>query len=264
MKYHIRNLNKIITIFSLFAAILILIGISYSSKPNIQKSVKSVTSRNLTKPKITIIATISPIISNTLYNVLKVIDGDTINVSINGKSETLRLIGIDTPETVDPRKPVQCFGREASNKAKEILSGKKVFLESDPTQGERDKYNRLLRYVFLEDGTFYNKFMISDGFAHEYTYNLPYKYQKEFKKAQTEAMNNKKGLWADNACNNFVNTTPVITISVIPNSGNYSCNGKTKCTQMINCEEAKFYLNSCGASTLDGDKDGTPCESLCN
>ncbi len=184
---------------------------------------------------------------------------------IDGKKETLRLIGIDTPETVDPRKPVQCFGKEASAKAKSLLSGKSVRLEADPTQGERDKYQRLLRYVFLEDGTNFDKLMISEGYAHEYTYNTPYKYQSEFKQAQKEAEASKVGLWADNACPTV--TSQQTTTTPSGSSGDnsiFTCAGKTTCGQMASCAEAQFYLNSCGVSRLDGDKDGVPCESLCN
>ncbi len=138
--------------------------------------------------------------ANVTAKVIRVIDGDTIKVLINNKEDTVRLIGIDTPETVDPRKPVQCFGIEASNKAKETLNGKTITLESDPTQGNRDKYQRFLRYVFINDLNF-NKFMISEGYAHEYTYqNSPYKYMEEFKNAEKEAWKNKKGLWDENAC----------------------------------------------------------------
>ncbi|MBI2613319.1 MAG: thermonuclease family protein [Candidatus Levybacteria bacterium] len=199
--------------------------------------------------------------------VTKVIDGDTIQVDIYGKNETLRLIGIDTPETVDPRKPVQCFGKEASAKAKSLLSNKSVRLEADPTQGERDKYQRLLRYVFLEDGTNFNKLMISEGYAHEYTYNTPYKYQLEFKQAQKDAEMNKLGLWADNACSTSTpqsTPTTIINGTTSDNNGNFTCAGKTTCGQMASCAEAQFYLNSCGVSRLDGDKDGVPCETLCN
>ena len=157
---------------------------------------------------------------NGLHRVISVTDGDTLKVSIDGKTETLRLIGIDTPETLDFRKPVQCFGKEASNKAKEILSGKNVKLESDPTQGERDKYNRLLRYVFLEDGTFYNKLMIADGYAHEYTYQSnPYKYQLDFKKAEKEAREQNKGLWGSGTCNGDT-TQPVDSIKTVKNISN--------------------------------------------
>ena len=140
------------------------------------------------------------IITIKTYPVVKVVDGDTIDVNIDGKIERLRLIGIDTPETVDPRKSVQCFGKEASNKAKELLSGQLVSLEADESQGERDKYKRLLRYVFLVNGTNFNLYMISEGFAHEYTYDQPYKYQSEFKQAEIEARNNSKGLWSPETC----------------------------------------------------------------
>ena len=150
--------------------------------------------------------------------VKQVIDGDTFKVNIAGKVESLRMIGIDTPETVDPRKPVQCFGVEASNKAKLLLTGKKVSLEVDPSQGERDKYDRLLRYAYLEDGTFFNKVMISDGYAHEYTYGTPYKYQVEFKQAEADARNGKRGLWADNACAEAtVVPTPTPALTPAPN-----------------------------------------------
>jgi micrococcal nuclease len=135
------------------------------------------------------------------YSVVKVVDGDTLDVSIDGKVERLRLIGIDTPETVDPRKPVQCFGVEASNKAKSVLTGKKVSLEADNTQGERDKYDRLLRYVFLEDGTNFNQLMIEQGYAHEYTYDVPYMYQQQFKLAQINAKLGAKGFWSPDTCN---------------------------------------------------------------
>lgn len=200
-----------------------------------------------------------------LYTVSSVIDGDTIQVVIDGKKETLRLIGIDTPETVDPRKPVQCFGKEASAKAKSLLSGKSVGLESDPTQGERDKYQRLLRYVFLEDGTNFNKLMISEGYAHEYTYNTPYKYQSEFKQAQKEAETSNVGLWADDACPTGTPQPSTQTSGTSPaTTGEFTCAGKTTCGQMASCAEAQFYLNTCGVSRLDGDKDGVPCESICN
>jgi len=133
-------------------------------------------------------------------NVNRVIDGDTIEVILNGQKKKVRLIGINTPETVDPRRPVQCFGKEASNYAKQLLTGKTVYLESDPTQGDLDKYKRLLRYVWLDGETNVNKAMIADGYAYEYTYNTPYKYQVEFKAAQKEAEDANRGLWSPTAC----------------------------------------------------------------
>lgn len=145
------------------------------------------------------------------YKVLGVVDGDTFKVDINGTETAIRLIGIDTPETVDPRKTVQCFGKEASARAKELLTNKEVYLESDPTQGDRDKYNRPLRYAFFTDGTFFNKLMIRDGYAHEYTYNIPYKYQQEFKDAEKYAREHQLGLWSPNTCNGITTTSAAIT-----------------------------------------------------
>lgn len=147
---------------------------------------------------------IKTILPDGFYKVVRVIDGDTILVYINGKNQSVRLIGINAPETNDPRKKVECFGKEAKEKAIELLTDKNVRLIKDPTQGDKDKYQRLLRYVFLEDGTNFNKLMIEEGYAFEYTYNIPYQYQKEFKLAQKEAEKNKKGLWADNVCDNFI------------------------------------------------------------
>lgn len=135
------------------------------------------------------------------YLVNEVIDGDTIRIKNNESIETIRLIGINTPETKHPTKPQECFGNEASEKAKSILTNQYVELESDPTQSDKDIYDRLLRYVFLKDGTNFNKMMIEEGFAFEYTFEQPYKYQQEFKDAESEAKNNYKGLWSESTCN---------------------------------------------------------------
>lgn len=134
--------------------------------------------------------------------VVKVVDGDTLDVDLGRKVERIRLIGIDTPETVDPRKPVQCFGREASNRAKELLDGKTVWLEADPSQGERDDTSsrRLLRYVWLSETVMFNYEMVARGYAHEYTYETPYKYQQQFKQAQAEARDAERGLWSPTTC----------------------------------------------------------------
>jgi len=209
-----------------------------------------------------------------LYSVVKVVDGDTLSVSINGKTETIRLIGINTPETVDPRKPVECFGKEASNKAKELLSGKRVRLETDSTQGDRDKYGRLLRYVWLEYDIFFNKQMISDGYAYEYTYSKPYKYQSEFKQAEAEAKQAKRGLWADGACaiaktNDAPSTVQQPAPQAPSNSSQYDCSGnKYNCSDFKTHNEAQAVFEYCGGTSndvhkLDGsDKDGLACESL--
>jgi micrococcal nuclease len=139
--------------------------------------------------------------SASFYPIIRVVDGDTFHVSVEGKDETVRMIGIDTPETQDPRKPVQCYGKEASEETKRLLTGKSVRLENDPTQGDKDKYNRLLRFVFLSDGTDVNEYLVRQGYAFEYTYESnPYRYQTQFLQAQKEAREQKRGLWADNTC----------------------------------------------------------------
>jgi micrococcal nuclease len=110
------------------------------------------------------------------------------------------MIGMDTPESVDPRKPVQCFGLEASAQAKAILGGQSVYLEIDPSQDTVDKYGRTLAYVWTTSGRLFNLDMITDGYAHEYTYYVPYRYQQEFKAAQSDARTQERGLWSPNAC----------------------------------------------------------------
>lgn len=134
------------------------------------------------------------------YPVVEVVDGDTIKVQRDGTRTTLRLIGIDTPETKDPRKPVQCFGREASAHASELLSGTSVWITADPTQDAIDKYGRTLVYVWLPDGRSYNWLMIEDGYAHEYTYDIPYRYMDAFKAAERDARENDRGLWSPTTC----------------------------------------------------------------
>ena len=136
------------------------------------------------------------------YQVQKVVDGDTIEIFRYGKTEKVRLIGVDTPETMDPRKPVQCFGKEASDNTKHLLEGQKVRIETDPLVGERDKYNRLLAYVWLGRDKLINLDIINNGYAHEYTYrSQSYKYQSDLKSAEKIAKENNLGFWSPQTCN---------------------------------------------------------------
>ncbi len=129
--------------------------------------------------------------------VIKVVDGDTIEVQIGNDSFKVRLVGIDTPETVDPRRPVGCFGKQASNETKSLLSGKEVILQKDIS--DTDKFKRLLRYVYLplENGKllFVNDYLVREGFAKVYTYPPDVKFNQQFLEAQKSARENKKGLW---------------------------------------------------------------------
>jgi micrococcal nuclease len=118
----------------------------------------------------------------------------------------VRLLGINSPESVDPRRTVECFGKEASNYAKENFLGKNVIVKTDNTQSMYDKYNRLLAYVYLYNssstiGEMINERLIRDGYAYEYTYDKPYTYQVDFKALQSAAQSDGAGLWSVNTCN---------------------------------------------------------------
>lgn len=140
-----------------------------------------------------------PALGLSSARVTRVIDGDTVEVTVGVQRTSLRAIGIDTPE-LDPRTLVQCFGREASARTKELLEGQTVSLEADSSQSDRDQYGRTLRYVWLADGRLFNLEMIREGFAHEYTFEVPYKYQEAFKRAQAEAREQNRGLWSPDTC----------------------------------------------------------------
>lgn len=146
--------------------------------------------------------------SSGLVKVTRVIDGDTIEIE---GGERIRYIGIDTPETVDPRKPVQCLGVEASRKNKELVEGKEVRLEKDIT--DKDKYGRLLRYVWI-GGALINLELVKQGFAQSYSYPPDVKYQDDFVKAEREARDAKRGLW--DACQQVDAPSAVTLVVPLP------------------------------------------------
>jgi micrococcal nuclease len=125
--------------------------------------------------------------------VTNVVDGDTIVVAGVG---TVRLIGVDTPETVDPRTPVQFFGKEASAFTRRLALGKVVRLEFDTDR--TDKYQRTLSYVYLPDGMFLNAEIVKQGYGHAYV-KYPFKYLDQFRTYEREAREAQRGLWADAA-----------------------------------------------------------------
>lgn len=183
---------------------------------------------------------VSPSTEGERFRVVRVVDGDTIEVEINGKTEPVRYIGIDTPETVDPRRPVQCFGVAASKKNKELVEGKMVRLEKDIT--DRDKYNRLLRYVWLGD-TLVNQTLVEQGYAKSYSYPPDVKYQDLFVAAERKAQEDKLGLWT--AC---ISTSPAVsatpTVAASASASNPSCTIKGN----ISASGEKIYhLQGCGS-----------------
>jgi micrococcal nuclease len=211
--------------------------------------------------------------SGVPVTVVRVVDGDTLDVQLPaGTRERLRLIGLDTPEVVDPRKPVQCFGREASARAKELLpAGTVVTLETDPTQGERDRYGRLLAYVSLPDGRNFAGVLIAEGYAHEYTYRLPYAHQAAFREAQRQARESGLGLWSPDTCAGLAATADLADDAPPPlaaYTGQFDPFGPdVDCGQFRTWEEAQaFYVAAGGPESdrhrLDSDDDGIACETL--
>ena len=145
---------------------------------------------------------------NVEYLVSDVVDGDTIKMFADGHEITVRMLGINTPEVLDPRKPVECYGPEASEEIKSLLAGKSVLLALNPNYERVDKYGRLLAYVRLTQSPgklpgatsselFVNEFLIKEGYAREYTFNEknPYQYQSLFKLNESEARKAQRGLW---------------------------------------------------------------------
>lgn len=131
-----------------------------------------------------------------LYRVRNYVDGDTITVNMNGHAETIRFIGIDTPETHRPDTPVQCYGPAAAAHTKTVIAraGGTVRLVSDPESTNRDRYDRLLRYVYLPDGTNVNELNIREGYAFYYPY-FPFTKSLRFAAAQADAQAHHRGLW---------------------------------------------------------------------
>jgi len=156
----------------------------------------------------------SPQISGTA-KLVRVVDGDTIVVRMEkgdedkvnaegregGLGQKIRIIGIDTPESVKPNTPVECFANEATAHISELLNAAgKLKIETDPTQDTRDNYGRLLAHVFVDDMNIGQQ-LIADGYAYEYTYREPYIYQSEYKAAEKFARANNLGLWSPDTCN---------------------------------------------------------------
>lgn len=219
--------KKLLIVAGMVLSLFIGIAIGYNFKSN-----KATPSGNLVS---NILKEIVPGNKNgsvgDLVKVVRVVDGDTIEIE---GGEKVRYIGIDTPETVDPRKPVQCFGVEASKKNKELVEGKMVRLEKDIT--DRDKYNRLLRYIWLDD-VLVNLELVKQGFAYSYSYPPDIKYQDLFVKAQQEARDSKQGLW--NACPDAEKKTVVPIVDSAPNGsclikGNISTSGE-KIYHLLGC-----------------------------
>ena len=138
--------------------------------------------------------------TTTGYSVTSVIDWDTFRIKYEWKTQSIRLLGIDAPESNKTRyKYTQCFGTEAKNYLKSLIDKKKITFQFDSSQDQKDIYDRLLAYVFLDDQLI-NQTMVEDGYAKEYTYKTPYTYQSQFKQAEQSAQDQQLGLRNETTC----------------------------------------------------------------
>ena len=238
--------KKFLVIIGFILVLFVGVAIGSASKQNklasVAVSLSAIPSESPSASPAPLATETSEKIDGELVKVIRVVDGDTIEIE---SGEKVRYIGIDTPETVDPRKTVQCFGVEASKKNKELVEGKMVRLEKDIT--DRDKYNRLLRYIYIGD-TFVNLELVKQGFAYSYSYPPDIKYQSQFVKAQQEAREAKRGLWS--ACSSDTRVNP----SVAPQSPNPSSatqnSASGSCTIKGNIStsgEKIYHLPGCGS-----------------
>lgn len=137
-----------------------------------------------------------------LYPIAYFIDGDTIAVNMNGHVETVRFIGVDTPETHKPNTPVQCYGPDAAAYTKATIGSGKVRLQADPLDTNRDRYGRLLRYIYLPNGTLLDEQLIQKGYGFAYL-GFPFEKSAQFAADQAAAQTAHLGLWG--TCHPTVN-----------------------------------------------------------
>jgi micrococcal nuclease len=211
--------------------------------------------------------------SSSPAKVTNVSDGDTFKVALDGRTHTVRIVGVNAPEKKE------CYGSEATAAMTRLVNGKRVWLERDAQQGDKDKYGRLLRFVWLDDRTSINRQLLLEGFGYEVLYSKkPHKYRASFQAAQAEAKAAKRGLWADATCAGK-RTKPVQKQVATPppppapapapepvyaapapapaQSGPYYAN----CTEVRAAGAAPIYPGQPGfRSSFDRDNDGIGCE----
>ncbi len=139
----------------------------------------------------------------TNARITRTVDGDTVDALFDGETKVarIRLLGINTPESVDPRRPVQCFGKEASRVLKELVEGDRVHLVEDPQADDRDRYGRLLRHLVTEEGIDVNATLVAQGYAHAYLdFPLGKDRKAQLRRLESEAREAERGLWSPKTC----------------------------------------------------------------
>lgn len=188
----VKSLIQLIGLIVVLAGLVTVLYQSYRQGKSLDEIVKAV----MASPQPSPLPTPQVILGNLEQVVVeRVVDGDTIRLS---DGRTLRYIGIDTPETVAPQKPVECFGKEASEFNSTLVAGKTVWLEKDIS--EVDRYGRLLRYVYLDESASLsaqvNALLVQQGFAYASSYPPDVKWQQQLQLFQQEADRTNQGLWA--------------------------------------------------------------------
>lgn len=191
--------------------------------------------------------------SAEVADLVRIIDGDTIEVDINGVAYTVRYIGIDTPETKHPTRGVEPYGPEASERNRQLLGSKTVYLEKDVS--ETDRYGRLLRYVYVDD-VMVNAILVQDGYAQVSTYPPDVKHVDLFLKLQREAREKNRGIWSAEA-----EGSGSIAGDVCDRA--YPADCIPSPPPDLNCDDIShrnFKVLSSDPHKFDGDKDGVGCE----
>jgi micrococcal nuclease len=149
----------------------------------------------------------------SIATVERVVDGDTVVVRLDGQSVKVRLIGVDAPESVDPRKPVERFAHESAAFLRRLLEGKRVRLAYEPAGARVDKYGRLLAYLYLEPGgLFVNREIVAKGFGHAYT-KYPFAFLDDFRAAERSAREKGLGLWGPDPAPSKPNADEVVYVT---------------------------------------------------
>jgi len=133
---------------------------------------------------------------------IKVVDGDTIKVDLDGQIETVRLVGVDAPESVAPGKPVECLGKESATFLRNLMDTQPtIYLQNDKTQSNRDRYGRLLRFVFSSDGRDVGLELLKAGLAEAKLYSCqPHQYWSVYQEAELQAQSQGLGIWDEEKC----------------------------------------------------------------
>lgn len=208
--------------------------------------------------------------------VAEVVDGDTVHVNAGGRDLDVQVLGIDAPETADPRKPVQCWGRMARLWAQHVLDGRYVTLRADSTQDRTDKYGRTLAYLILADRSNYSLRAVASGNAHSYVYDFPVLLHPRLEQAEADAHAARRGLWGPPCYGDTTQVAPGQEPAPRPapthkteppaSSGGNCAPGYTPCLPIVDdldCADIGHPVRVTGADPyrLDADGDGWGCES---